>query len=46
MAFWPSAAKELVEAAVQHGLFVHGHSDTQEFRDEIRESIKEGHPPS
>ena len=37
---------ELVEAAVQHGISVHGYSDTQEFRNEIRQIIKEGHPRS
>ena len=40
------STEELVEAAMQHGISVHGYPDTREIRDEIRESIKEGHPPS
>jgi predicted small metal-binding protein len=35
---------ELVEAAVQHAMAVHGHDDTNEFRNAIRGSIREGHP--
>ena len=37
---------ELIEAVIQHGVSVHGYSDTPEFRNELRESIKEGHPHS
>ena len=37
--------KELIEAAVQHAVAVHGHQDTPEFRDEIRGAIHEGTPP-
>jgi len=36
--------KELLEAAVQHAVTVHGYDDTPEFRNEILRSIKEGHP--
>ncbi len=36
--------EELVEAVVQHGISVHGYEDTAEFRNQIRESMKEGHP--
>lgn len=37
--------KELVAAAVQHGMTVHGYQDTPEFRGEIRKNIREGTPP-
>lgn len=36
--------KELVEAAVQHAVAVHGHTDTPELRQEVQKSIKEGSP--
>lgn len=36
---------ELVDAAVDHAVRVHGHQDTPEFRDEIRRLAKEGGPP-
>ncbi|PLC55521.1 hypothetical protein CR155_00220 [Pollutimonas nitritireducens] len=38
--------KELVEAAVQHAVAVHGHTDTPELRQEVQKSIKEGSPPN
>jgi len=37
--------KELIEAAVQHAVAVHGHQDTPEFRKEIMGAIHEGTPP-
>lgn len=37
--------KELVEAAVQHAVAVHGHTDTPEFRSQIASLIKQGTPP-
>jgi predicted small metal-binding protein len=37
---------ELIEAAVQHAIQVHGHQDTPEFRQEIRQLAKEGRPPA
>jgi predicted small metal-binding protein len=37
--------KELIEAAVQHAVAVHGHKDTPEFRKEIVGAIHEGTPP-
>lgn len=37
-------ADELIEAAVQHGVKVHGYPDNQEFRDQLRQGMKEGHP--
>jgi predicted small metal-binding protein len=35
---------ELVEAAVQHAVKVHGHEDTREFREQLKQAIKEGSP--
>ena len=37
--------KELIEVAVQHGVKVHGHHDTAEFRKMLKQAIKEGSPP-
>ena len=37
-------ADELIEAAVQHAVSVHGEYDTPEFRSEVRKSIHEGAP--
>jgi predicted small metal-binding protein len=37
--------QELVEAAVQHAVSVHRHEDTPEFRNQIKQQIKEGSPP-
>jgi predicted small metal-binding protein len=33
---------EVLEAAVQHAVAVHGHEDTPELREQIRAGIKEG----
>ncbi len=38
--------EELLEAAVQHVVSVHGYSDTPEFREELRKSFKKGSPPA
>lgn len=35
---------ELLEASVQHAVSVHGHTDTPEFRVDIRKTVKEGTP--
>jgi predicted small metal-binding protein len=35
---------ELVDAATQHAVAVHGHEDTPEFREELRGGIREGDP--
>jgi predicted small metal-binding protein len=35
---------ELLEAAVQHAVAVHGHQDTPELRDQLRGAIKDGMP--
>ncbi|MFN3670955.1 MAG: DUF1059 domain-containing protein [Bosea sp. (in: a-proteobacteria)] len=32
---------ELIEAAVQHAVAVHGHHDTPELRDQLRGAIKD-----
>jgi predicted small metal-binding protein len=37
--------EELMEAAVQHAMTVHGAEDTPEFREEIRRSMHAGTPP-
>jgi predicted small metal-binding protein len=38
--------KELIEAAVQHAVAVHGHKDTPEFRNQIKGAFKDGTPPA
>jgi predicted small metal-binding protein len=35
---------ELIDAAVQHAIAVHGHQDTPEFRDMIRQCLHDGTP--
>ncbi len=37
--------EELLEAAVQHAVSVHGHADSPEFRNQLRGIFKEGTPP-
>ena len=37
---------ELLEAAVQHAVQVHGHEDTAEFRDQLRQACHDGMPPA
>lgn len=36
---------ELLEAAVQHAVAVHGHADSPELRQMIRGAMREGTPP-
>ncbi len=36
---------ELLEAAVQHAIAVHGHEDTPDLRSMIRSAMKDGTPP-
>ena len=36
---------ELLEAAIQHAVSVHGHEDSPEFRKQIRAAFKKGTPP-
>ncbi|MES2977244.1 MAG: DUF1059 domain-containing protein [Pseudomonadota bacterium] len=37
--------KELLEAAVQHAVTVHGHADTPELRKQLASMFKNGTPP-
>ena len=37
--------EELLEAAVQHAVTVHGHEDSPELRSQLRGGFKEGSPP-
>ena len=37
--------EELLEAAVQHAVTVHGHHDSAAFRNELRGIFREGTPP-
>jgi predicted small metal-binding protein len=34
--------KELLDAAVAHGVAMHGHSDTREFRDMLKKLFRDG----
>jgi predicted small metal-binding protein len=36
--------EELLEAAVQHAVKVHGHDDTADFREQLMGAMKEGTP--
>ncbi len=36
---------ELLEAAVQHAVAVHGHKDSAELRSQIRSIMQDGTPP-
>lgn len=36
--------EELLEAAVQHAVAVHKHTDSPEFRTELRKIFKQGNP--
>ena len=38
--------REVLEAAVQHAVAVHGHTDTPDFRQQLREAVREGSPPA
>ena len=44
LALVADSEKELLEAAVQHAVAVHKHTDTAEFRNELRKIIKQGNP--
>ncbi|MDB5572579.1 MAG: hypothetical protein JWN93_3762 [Hyphomicrobiales bacterium] len=37
---------ELLDAAAQHAVAVHGHQDTPELRDALRQCMHEGTPPA
>jgi predicted small metal-binding protein len=38
--------KELLEIAVQHAVATHGHKDTPEFRQQLKQVFKAGNPPA
>jgi predicted small metal-binding protein len=38
--------EELLEAAVQHAVAVHGHQDSPDFRRQLRSLFKDGAPPA
>lgn len=45
VAICADSERELLEAAVQHAVAVHGHTDTPELRGQIATAIKHGTPP-
>jgi ribulose kinase len=45
LAITADSEKELLDAAVQHAVAIHGHQDTPEFRKQLRALFKEGTPP-
>ncbi|MBK6336956.1 MAG: DUF1059 domain-containing protein [Betaproteobacteria bacterium] len=38
--------QELIDAAVQHAVAVHKHSDTPDLRAQIKTAVREGAPPA
>ncbi|TCT09593.1 DUF1059 domain-containing protein [Paralcaligenes ureilyticus] len=38
--------KELMEVAVQHAVAVHGHNDTPQLRQQLKEAFRDGSPPN
>ena len=38
--------KELLGAAVQHAVAVHGHEDSPQFREQLKSVMKDGNPSS
>lgn len=44
LALSANSEDELLEAAVQHAVAVHGHQDTPEFRQQLRGAFKQGTP--
>jgi predicted small metal-binding protein len=46
LALSANSEKELLEAAVQHGVAVHGHADTPEFRQQLKTLLKDGPAPA
>ncbi len=44
LALVANSENELLEAAVQHAVAVHGHKDSPEFRKELRKLLKDGNP--
>ena len=45
VALCADSERELIDAAVQHAVAVHGHSDTPDLRKELAKLIKQGTPP-
>ncbi|HWT20528.1 MAG TPA: DUF1059 domain-containing protein [Variovorax sp.] len=45
VALCADSESELLEAAVQHAVAVHGHADTPELRTQIASMFKTGTPP-
>ena len=37
---------ELLEIAVRHGMNVHGHANTESYREKVRSEFKLGTPPT
>jgi len=37
---------ELLEAAIQHAVAMHGHEDTLELRNQIKTAFRQGTPPA
>lgn len=37
---------ELLEMAVRHGINVHGHANTEEYRNKVRNEFRLGTPPT
>jgi len=46
VALGADTAQELLEAAVQHAVAVHGHTDTPELRSQIQACFHQGTPPA
>lgn len=46
IAIFADSSDELVEAAAQHAVKVHGHEDGPQLRAELRGLVKEGAPAS
>ena len=46
LALSANSEDELLEAAVQHAVSVHGHADSAEFRQQLRQLFKTGRPPA
>ena len=44
LAISADSEKELLEAAVQHAVAVHGHKDTPDFRKQLKSAFKDGTP--
>lgn len=45
LAMAADSEKELMEAAVQHAVAVHGYKDSPELRKEIKSCFRDGTPP-